>query len=673
MKTVVFYYHHFWGLGHFSRIYNIALELVKNFWDEYKVVILNSWEKQYFWELHEWIKILHLPPYDLDAYEIIKTRENLKVYGTRQWIYKKLFLDKSIQIITIEHFPFWRNFLNREIHEMISSFRSIDMTRRVFCSLRDVLDISALQLKNLKLFDRFLIHSDENIFNYTNVISPEFDKNAFYTWVVIAKPQWWISQKTWHIVVSIWGWQDGVSFVEDFLLKLEWTNFIGKVYISLWISYSRDVVKKLESISTKELIVQDRFSDFLQLKKSASCIVSMWGYNNTYENLYLWKQSIIYAREWDTEQQERLNKMIGCTEFFYDGKSLSSLNIQEILEKSSLKAVDINMQGAYASASFIALFWKHKYIKIRLLNACNAVCDMCWVIRRPIDKNSLESMEQTIHDFYLLGWGVVNFTWWEPTIYKWFYQLLEKVKSYGLLTSLSTNGSTFWDIFFKNIVPNQKSTVDYIDVSVDAIWVQHDIIRAYPWLFRIIIKWIPTIKRLGIFLHINVTTRNDNIDHMEKVYDFFAKLWVDSVSFSMIDTGPYHDTSALYPSYQQLDNYYRNIVPILEQKVGIKELSISPYPKNQSIETVIQGILKKHDYPKVEGETCPFISKMTEIRINENWEIAVCCETDDYENDIGNINTHRLVNIIHRRKYLQYIKRSYPNISPACISCKIVV
>ncbi len=674
MKTIVFFYHNFGGFWHLSRIYNISLQLLENFWEEYKIIILNSGEKQVLNNTDPKIKIFHLPTYDFEEYHIKESSSNSKIYALREWVYQKLLSDNNVDTFVVEHFPFGRNFLSSEIRGMIEYFKSTWDNKKVFSSLRDVIDMDDLDKNNLELFDRFLIHSDKNIINYDDIFPWDYKHKVFYTGVVVPKIEESIEQtKDDYIVVSIWWWQDGFSFITDFLLKLKDTTFVWKVYMSLWSSYSWANKADIKDIYKWECIIQDTFDDFIELKKHAKLVVSMGGYNNMYENISLGAISVIYTRESHDEQYNRFELLWKRIENLYDGKQLNSKDLEWLLKSHTREVPDIDFGWAYASASFIALFGKHKYIKIRPLNACNAECDMCWVIRRPLEKNNIELLEQTIHDFYLIGWEVLNFTWGEPTIYKWFYDLLDLAKSYGLVTSVSSNWSTFGKKFYHNITHKWVLSIDYMDISVDAIWYQHDTIRAMPGLFHIIQKNIPILRKLWIILHINVTIRRDNIEDLIRIYDFFACMKIDSISFSMIDSSPFHDVTELYPSKVQLENFYNTTVPCLQSRNWIRKISISPLNKTTDLDTFIKWILGKHNYPRISGEKCPFISSMSEIRINENGALSPCCEMDDYDEDIGNINNTSLIETLTSPQYYTFINQTYPNISKACSSCKIVV
>lgn len=678
MKTILFFCHNFGWLWHLSRTFNIAWQLAWNFWEEYRVIVLNSWEKQDIIQRNEKIKVLDIPKYDIKNFILEKSPQNEKIFQLRRALYIKIFKKYEVDTIVVEHFPFWRNFLTDDIWEFIHNFRLLYSWGKVFCSVRDIFDVEILDRKNLSLFDRVLIHGEREVKDYDFFFTEEEQKKIFYTWYVASavstKKDQNLVQKN-HIVVSIWWWNDGFSFIEDFLLLCNKISFSWKIYISLWKSFSEENKNKLEELSIHRLIIQDFFDNFFLLKQTSCLIVSMWWYNNVVENLFLWKKSIIYPRKNDYEQKERLEKLGWFTNILLDGNHMTSEILEGMIAQNDTgvsENIDLDFLWGYKSASFIALFGRHKYIKIRLLNSCNAECDMCWVIRRPLKKNNFETLKQAIHDFYLIGGEIVNFTGGEPTIHNSFYDLLKIVKDCRLSTSVSTNGATLRRSFYSKIISWKKLLIDYIDISVDFIWKRHDIVRWIPWLFEIVRKNIPVLKKLWVKIHINVTIRKDNIYSMEQIYDSFAFLKVDSISFSMIDTWPFHDTVFLYPSYEQLYIFYTKTVPILEQKQWIKKLSISPKIDNHTVSSLILGILNKHNYEKNIWEKCPFISSMKEIRINENGDISPCCEIDDYDENIGNINNTQLAHIINSKAYYKFIHTRFPNISKACSSCKIV-
>ncbi len=789
-KSIVFYCHNFWWLGHTKRILLIIKEIVENFSDIYNVVFLNSWEKQDFlFKWMKWVKVMNLPNYEIKNYKIIDWKN---VANYRKVVFNKLFSIWSIEKLVIEHYPFGRNFLDDEIRFLIWIFKKYNDRWKVFSSVRDIFDLEALNERNLELFDRFLVHSDRKVINYDWVFFKEIENKFIYTGFVVDKgdnpslnPFPYIKEGSYtevDFLVSLWGGQDGMEYVLDFLenVKRMWEKC--KIYVSLWKNYTEDNLEKINDFWIEDIVVKDYFEDFLELKKKAKLVVSMWGYNNFVENAFYDKNCLIYPRGSDNEQKKRL-EVFG--EFFYNltptpsptgGKPHPSplLRGEGTVGIDSIKAPPqsprvegegkeraggaswrglsnrkkANFDWAYFSASFICNYWEYKYIKIRPTNACNARCEMCWVIKRKLKSNDLEKLENVILDFYKLWWEVINFTWWEPTIYGWFWELLKLSKSLWLITSVSTNGSSLWDEFFDNLYDGWVRLIDYIDISVDGLWKMQDKRRNCKWLFETIDNNLHRLLDTGIFVHINVTVRMDNISEVREIFDYFKDKGVNSISFWMVTSSPFNDTSDLIPEKEQIEKFYledRDYIlnncggievkfspdvdfhplssewphpsPLLrgEGTVGIESIKAPPqspstegeesgvylvnnpsltlpldkgrgYDKIRScspplleerrfrgevIKNLIQNIQNKNSFSKEKWVRCEFIYSKKELRINEWWDVSPCCEIDDFDEGLWNINEKDLLSIVFSREYEEFLGRKFPNISKACLNCKI--
>ena len=382
----------------------------------------------------------------------------------------------------------------------------------------------------------------------------EIKKKIIYTWYVVHKNNKKINTKKDFIVISLSWWQDWLEYVFSFLKILKKLDYDLKVYINLWLLYSEENILKLKKSYNYDIEIKDYFENFIELKLSAKLVVSMGSYNNLTENLYYNIKTIVYTRKTDREQISRLNIFKKISENIYKWESLNSVKLRKILEKNiALKKSGINFNWWYFSASFISNFWKYKYLKTRLTNLCNAKCEMCWVIKRKWNYNNNYKLKNSILDFYKIWWNIVNYTWWEPTIYKWFWDLLYLSKKLWLITSVSTNWTTLWDTFFEKLYNNWFRLIDYIDISVDWLYDLQDIRRKYKWLFEKISSNIWKILKNHIYLHINVTIRNDNISEMIDIFNFFKKKKINSISFWMIASDPLNDNTYLIPSIKQLE------------------------------------------------------------------------------------------------------------------------
>jgi predicted glycosyltransferase len=327
-KNIIFYCHNFWWLWHTKRLSLIIKEILNNFWDFYNVIFLNSWKEQDFLLKDiKWLKVINLPTYHFDNYQIINWK---KQFLLRKIIFKKIFSTLNVEKLIIEHYPFWRNFLDHEIKYLIWIYKKYNNRWIVFSSVRDIIDINSLNKENLNLFDRFLIHWDKNIINYDNSFDKNIKNNIIYTGYIVDNIKNNYEQKD-FILISIWWGQDWFSFIIDFLEKYKQLDLDYKIFVNLWLNYNNKNLEKIKKIAISNIEIKDYFENFIDLKQKARIIVSMWGYNNFLENIYYNKVSLIYSRETDEEQQKRLKLFKEKGYSIYDAKNIKSFKFKNIL------------------------------------------------------------------------------------------------------------------------------------------------------------------------------------------------------------------------------------------------------------------------------------------------------------------------------------------------------
>lgn len=678
-KTIIFYSHNFWWLGHNKRLSIIIRELLFNFWNNYNCILLNSWENQDFlFENIEWLRIINLPKYQfINNKKAWNYKKNIHL---RKMIFQKLFSHKiNFDSLIIEHFPFWRNFLYEELKYLIWVFRKYNSKWNIFSSVRDIFDIESINKENLALFDRFLIHWDKNITNYDKIFPWELKNKIIYTWFVAEDFIWnnnfEVGKKI--IYINIWWWQDWIEYIFDFLSKFEQieNKWNYKIIISLGNNYNESNINLLWNNYSWILEFHKYLANSLELKQQSLLSVSMGGYNNLVESLKYNLKTIVYPRQTDNEQIERLANFIELSSNIYNWLNIS---VEEIILLLNSKSVDnnprkINYNWAYFTANFLINYKKYKYIKIRVTNACNAKCEMCWVIKRKREYNNLDFLEDSILDFYKLAWEVVNLTGWEPTIYNWFWELLKLSKKLNLITSVSTNGSTLWDKFFKDLFFEWIRLIDYIDISIDWLYEKQDNRRKFKWLFSLISNNLQQLLDLWIFIHINVTVRKDNISEIIDIFNYFKNSWVNSISFWMITSSPVNDTSNLIPDKNDIKSFYLIDKEYILKNKWEMAVTFSPDFKFWDFDNFINSIFNKNQFIRINWEKCSFINSKKEIRINENWYISPCCEIDDYDEWIWNINDSQLLEIICSKNYNNFLNKKFPSISKACLNCKIEI
>lgn len=124
----------------------------------------------------------------MEDYRIVVNHENAKRRVFRKSVIAKVLSIANLESIVIEHFPFGRNFLEEELRFLIGSYRSLHPTGNVFASVRDIVDISALNDRNIAFFDRILVHSDERVVSYGDRIDGAMHRKFVYTGYITEPP-----------------------------------------------------------------------------------------------------------------------------------------------------------------------------------------------------------------------------------------------------------------------------------------------------------------------------------------------------------------------------------------------------------------------------------------------------------------------------------------------------
>ena len=160
---------------------------------------------------------------------------------------------------------------------------------------------------------------------------------------------------------------------------------------------------------------------------------------------------------------------------------------------------------------------------------------------------------------------------------------------------------------------------------------------------------------------------------MKEIFEYFKKVWVHSVSFWMITSAPINDTTKLIPKKIDLEKFYfHDKKYILSNSWNIK-IVISPDYIWWNFNEFMDSIHSKNTFHKNIWNNCNFIKTKKELRINEWWDISPCCEIDDFEEGLWNINKIDLLDVICSKNYEDFLNKRFPNISKACLNCKIEI
>ena len=171
MKTILFYYHHFGGLGHGTRILSLC-KAIKKKNPAYKVIVINSGKPQPELGISEYARVINLPAFQAKngLFTGLKSDEDIEIaFKKRKKILEKVadFFVPGIAIF--EHFPFGRDELNEEIIDFIKNMK--EKGTLIYSSVRDIIEQKIDEEKldhNLDFLNGVFVHSDRETAFFTS-------------------------------------------------------------------------------------------------------------------------------------------------------------------------------------------------------------------------------------------------------------------------------------------------------------------------------------------------------------------------------------------------------------------------------------------------------------------------------------------------------------------------
>ncbi|WP_339700564.1 radical SAM protein [uncultured Roseivirga sp.] len=177
---------------------------------------------------------------------------------------------------------------------------------------------------------------------------------------------------------------------------------------------------------------------------------------------------------------------------------------------------------------------------------CNATCSFCDIWEKPSPYITLKDAERNFSDLKKLGVKVVDFTGGEPLLHRELPELLKLAKSFGLITTVTTNG-----LLYPKRAESLKGLVDMLHFSLDyANKEKHDTARGVA-CFDTVMESIQLAKNLGERPDILMTVFEENIHEIEKVYQQITLpndlvLILNPVfEYNEVETGPSLSSSTL--------------------------------------------------------------------------------------------------------------------------------
>ena len=157
-------------------------------------------------------------------------------------------------------------------------------------------------------------------------------------------------------------------------------------------------------------------------------------------------------------------------------------------------------------------------------NRCNLSCSHCYINAGSSARGelSLSEAKALVDDLAEMGIPLLMFSGGEPLAREDFWELAAYVKSRGLKTALSSNGT----LITRKVAEKIKAVgIEYVGVSLDgASGKTHDAIRGQPGSFDKAVEGLKNCAEVGLKCGVRVTATKDNYFEIPRLLDLSIKL-----------------------------------------------------------------------------------------------------------------------------------------------------
>ena len=192
---------------------------------------------------------------------------------------------------------------------------------------------------------------------------------------------------------------------------------------------------------------------------------------------------------------------------------------------------------------------------------CNAKCGFCDIWEKPSPYVDLKSAEENFKALKKLGVKVIDFTGGEPLLHQQLDQLLYLAKSYGFITTVTTNC-----LLYPKYADKLKGLIDMLHFSLDSPYEEeHNESRGVA-CYDFILQSLAKANELGEQPDILFTVFEHNIHQIEEVYQKFCLpqnlvlILNPMFEYNEVNTGDSFSTESLktLASWSKKKNVYLN-------------------------------------------------------------------------------------------------------------------
>lgn len=297
------------------------------------------------------------------------------------------------------------------------------------------------------------------------------------------------------------------------------------------------------------------------------------------------------------------------------------------------------MVPTYIKARFKPIpLWTHLVVTRK----CNLNCEYCFA--RDPKKSDLneEQLKRIIDHLYSLGCRFISFFGGEPTIKKFFINLVKYTNQKGIITHLSTNGILLTPIYIDEL---GKAGIDVINLSIDSLFEFDASKKDYIKSREVLNNLIDARKKYGFEIHVNFVLTNKNINSAIGMVKSINKFEIP-ISIGLIVANTYdnklQDESLFFKTKEDKINLY-NVLNEIKTLRKRRYNIIDPLQYFDDIKKFVDGTL--HDWYCSAGEYYFSVDCNGKFQICAGLpeeEISIFDIDKDYYKKLANIRKKRL-------------------------------
>ncbi len=250
---------------------------------------------------------------------------------------------------------------------------------------------------------------------------------------------------------------------------------------------------------------------------------------------------------------------------------------------------------------------------IEITNTCNMHCKHCMnnsgeTLMQELKKEQMielliELHEQNISQLYISGG--------EPLLYNGIDEVLHCASSFGMKTTLATNG-----LEVEKHLSTIKSCVDKVSMSLDGIGETHDFFRGAPGSFDHLIKMMSLLKTQCIKTKISTIIWKQNVEELDNIAALAKSMGMMKINFNiLVPIGRANANFDIHIPTNEYHNIYEKVSRLID--------------KYEDDSFIIE--IKRSHQLNIDSVACP--GGKTIVHINTHGKVSPCSWLSKLDNE----------------------------------------